>query len=68
MKDARGMEYAQTMWPDHCVVGTKGVEIEQTLGAHLEPLKEKMRLVRKVSLLSPFAVKRRTESRDGIAA
>jgi len=37
------------MWPDHCVVGTKGAEIDKTLRASFGPWRDKMWIVRKVS-------------------
>ncbi|ORY35669.1 Isochorismatase-like protein [Naematelia encephala] len=45
--NVHGVEYAQTLWPDHCVIGTKGAEIERELRHSFEPWKNKMKIVRK---------------------
>ncbi|ODN99381.1 hypothetical protein L198_03223 [Cryptococcus wingfieldii CBS 7118] len=44
--DSRNATYTQTLWPDHCVQGTPGAEIEASLG---EAFKKRggVRLVRK---------------------
>nr|XP_019051237.1 hypothetical protein I302_01686 [Kwoniella bestiolae CBS 10118]OCF30167.1 hypothetical protein I302_01686 [Kwoniella bestiolae CBS 10118] len=34
VRDARGTTYQQTLWPDHCIQGTKGTEIEESLEAY----------------------------------
>lgn len=47
--DAYGNTYTQTLWPDHCVVGTDGVEIDAELRPELERLGDSCVLVRKVS-------------------
>jgi len=49
VKDARGNEYAQTMWPDHCVQGTSGTEIESELKRSLLEAKNPLFVARKVS-------------------
>ena len=53
MDNARGEAYSQTMWPEHCVIGTKGAEIDKTLRGSFGPWKDKMRIVRKVGVLQP---------------
>ncbi|WVF67964.1 hypothetical protein IAT40_002726 [Kwoniella sp. CBS 6097] len=45
--DARGKAYEQTLWPDHCVQGTKGAEIEKGLRSALKPWGERVKVVRK---------------------
>lgn len=47
--DAYGNTYTQTLWPDHCVVGTDGVKIDVELRLELERLGDGCVLVRKVS-------------------
>ncbi|KAK4686488.1 nicotinamidase/pyrazinamidase, partial [Tremellales sp. Uapishka_1] len=42
-----GEECTQILWPDHCVQGSKGAEIEKGLRGDLEAWKEKMIVVRK---------------------
>lgn len=49
MTDAHGKVYSQWMWPDHCVIGSKGAEIDKGLRGTFEPWKGKMKIVRKVS-------------------
>jgi hypothetical protein len=51
--DAIGREYAQELWPDHCVIGSKGAEIEETLRTAFKPWKEKMKISRKVGAAWP---------------
>jgi nicotinamidase len=48
--DARGKTYDQTLWPDHCVQGTRGAEIDRGLRRAFEPWKGEMKIVRKVSI------------------
>lgn len=38
----------QTLWPDHCIQGTPGVEIERALSQSLAEWSEKLRIARKV--------------------
>ncbi|WVQ95524.1 hypothetical protein IAU59_002621 [Kwoniella sp. CBS 9459] len=47
IRDARGSEYEQTLWPDHCVQGTKGAEIEKGVRGALKPWGERVKVVRK---------------------
>ncbi|OCF45710.1 hypothetical protein I317_00613 [Kwoniella heveanensis CBS 569] len=47
IRDARGTEYEQTLWPDHCVQGTKGAEIDLSVRGALEPWGETVKVVRK---------------------
>ncbi|OCF78473.1 hypothetical protein I204_00413 [Kwoniella mangroviensis CBS 8886] len=36
VRDARGTTYQQTLWPDHCIQGTKGTEIEESIKEKLD--------------------------------
>ncbi|WRT70555.1 uncharacterized protein IL334_007553 [Kwoniella shivajii] len=47
LTDARGTEYNQTLWPDHCVQGTRGAEIEYSLKDKLTKWEGDVKLVRK---------------------
>ena len=52
LKDYYGREYTQMLWPDHCVQGSEGAQIDKGLRDTFELWKDRMKLVRKVS--SPF--------------
>ncbi|KAK6906778.1 hypothetical protein I203_100765 [Kwoniella mangroviensis CBS 8507] len=47
VRDARGTTYQQTLWPDHCIQGTKGTEIEESIKEKLDQWGRKVRLARK---------------------
>lgn len=47
LKDYYGREYTQMLWPDHCVQGSKGAQIDKGLRDTFEPWKDRMKLVRK---------------------
>ncbi|GMK54470.1 hypothetical protein CspeluHIS016_0110560 [Cutaneotrichosporon spelunceum] len=47
LKDGRGILYEQKLWPDHCIQGTKGCEIEPELAAKLAKRGDIVKLVRK---------------------
>ncbi|WVW80999.1 hypothetical protein I302_102990 [Kwoniella bestiolae CBS 10118] len=47
VRDARGTTYQQTLWPDHCIQGTKGTEIEESVKQRLQEWGAKVRLARK---------------------
>ncbi|TXT06108.1 hypothetical protein VHUM_03581 [Vanrija humicola] len=46
-RDARGFDYEQMLWPDHCVQGTKGAEIHADLLPKLQAYGDKFKLIRK---------------------
>ncbi|ORX41136.1 Isochorismatase-like protein [Kockovaella imperatae] len=45
--NAHGLEYDQILWPDHCVIGTKGAEIDQDLRQDFPAWDDRMTIVRK---------------------
>ncbi|WWD20574.1 hypothetical protein CI109_105050 [Kwoniella shandongensis] len=47
LTDANGKIYEQTIWPDHCVQGTRGAEIEKGLRGQLKPWGVRVKVVRK---------------------
>ncbi|KAK1923002.1 Isochorismatase-like protein [Papiliotrema laurentii] len=47
VEDARGTTYTQAMWPNHCVVGTEGVQIDREVRGSLDAWKGEKRIVRK---------------------
>ncbi|WWC65380.1 uncharacterized protein I303_107998 [Kwoniella dejecticola CBS 10117] len=47
LEDARGMRYEHTLWPNHCIQGTRGTEIEDRLVLDLMKLGDKVKLARK---------------------
>ncbi|WWC92152.1 uncharacterized protein L201_007106 [Kwoniella dendrophila CBS 6074] len=47
LKDARGTNYEQTLWPEHCIQGTKGSEIEESVKEKLDKWSDKVKLSRK---------------------
>lgn len=49
LTDGRGRHYTQTLWPDHCIQGTKATEIVKELRDAFGPWKERMKIARKVS-------------------
>lgn len=48
--DIRGKRYAQMLWPDHCVQGTRGAEIDKEIRVHLNRWNDRLKIVRKVRL------------------
>ncbi|GFZ48233.1 hypothetical protein JCM24511_05981 [Saitozyma sp. JCM 24511] len=47
LTDGRGRHYTQTLWPDHCIQGTKATEIVKELRDAFGPWKERMKIARK---------------------
>jgi hypothetical protein len=48
--DGHGKTYKQTLWPDHCIQGSSGVEIESSLRKSLDSWKDRLMIARKVRL------------------
>ncbi|KAL1409742.1 hypothetical protein Q8F55_003739 [Vanrija albida] len=46
-RDARGFDYEQMLWPDHCIQGTRGSEIHADLLPKLQAYGDKFKLIRK---------------------
>ena len=48
LRDGWDRQVDLTLWPDHCVQGAKGAEIDKELRRSFEPWKSRMKIVRKV--------------------
>jgi len=48
VEDGWGRVKEHALWPDHCVIGTRGCELDRDLVSAFEPLTDKLKLARKV--------------------
>lgn len=48
VKDGWGRDKSLALWPDHCVVGTRGSELDSDLSSSFAPVEGKLKLARKV--------------------